>query len=204
MESLLQVSGPINTFSGIINGTFYIEKGQVALLKGANGIGKSSFIQYLKLNLSLRDNVHLSFLDQLPLHSLNSLSTRELLSMLENDFDDFHIKGVLKEFKEKNLSEQTLSTQVNKLSGGENQLLKLIICLGFDSELYVMDEPSTFLDTHKISELLKLIELYLKIGKSFLLVEHRSDYLNNLNLISYELIRTKSSSSELELIKYGK
>lgn len=170
----ITISGPICTYAGLIEGNLTLNAGEVVLLCGENGIGKSSFIQFIKLNPQLRDKNQCSFSDQLPLRSVNTIKVKTFLEMLSHDFKNFNY-----DFKNELLIE-ILEKSINDLSGGENQILKLIVALSFDSDFYILDEPSTYLDEQKVSTVKKLISEKRKSSKTVLIVEHRSQLFEDI------------------------
>lgn len=194
-----KIVGPICTHSGIIHGEFVIPHSGVWLLYGENGIGKSTVVQFIKLNENLRNQFTISFLDQFPLTSLNEMTVKSLIENLQMDFSNFNIEDELKNLFEKFFESSLLQKSINQLSGGENQLLKLIICLGFDADLYVLDEPTTFLDVEKNNHFLKMINSFKKKQKSFLIVEHRKEQLREILDGEVKIIRDEKG----ELMFYG-
>jgi translation initiation factor RLI1 len=168
------ISGPICTHAGIIEGSFPLKEGEVVLLQGENGIGKSSLIQFIKMNKNLRDNFQISFSDQFPLRSVNNIQVSVFLEMLAVDFKSFHQLDIFDELK------LLLDKTINDLSGGENQLLKLLITLSFDMDAYILDEPSTFLDKVKVQKLKMVLNDKKKSGKYTLIIEHRSDLFEDI------------------------
>ena len=52
--------------------------------------------------------------------------------------------------------------KISELSGGELQKVAVAVCLSQDAEIYVMDEPSAFLDIEDRMSLAKAIQLYVR------------------------------------------
>ena len=66
-----------------------------------------------------------------------------------------------------------LTKQLNMLSGGELQRVAIAECLSRDAELYLLDEPSAYLDVEQrliVSKVIK--ELMEQKGNSALVVDH--------------------------------
>ena len=62
---------------------------------------------------------------------------------------------------------------VSELSGGELQRVALALCLGKDAELYLIDEPSAYLDVDQRMIAAKTIRRTMeKKGRSALVVDH--------------------------------
>ena len=61
--------------------------------------------------------------------------------------------------------DQLLELKAKKLSGGELQAVSIVICLGKDADLYLLDEPSAHLDANARMEAAKAIEEPWKVMK---------------------------------------
>ena len=84
-----------------------------------------------------------------------------------------------------------LTRQVSELSGGELQRVAIAFCLSQEAELYLLDEPSAYLDVEQRLIVAKVIkDIMDKRGTSALVVDHDllfADYLSkNLLVFSGE------------------
>lgn len=90
---------------------------------------------------------------------------------------------------------------VNKLSGGERQRAYIAMALAQNTELIVLDEPTTYLDIHIRYELMDLIRELNRQGKSIVMVLHDLDlalkYSDHLILMEEGRIVTCGSPKEL-------
>lgn len=80
----------------------------------------------------------------------------------------------------------TLGHPINTLSGGEAQRLKLASRLAEEKQgkyLFVLDEPTTGLHPHNISDLLSAFEQLLARGHSIVCIEHNLDVLEKADWI---------------------
>lgn len=145
---------------------------------GANGIGKTTLIK----KLHAESKTPVVMLGQGPLKTLSHLTVNDVITSLRQDFASSVDETLLKEFGffEQFKFEKFLRTAVVKLSGGENQILKIYSAFMIKSNQYFLDEPTSFLDTEKKECLAKLIKFYQMKGKSFLIIEHDLSYLKNL------------------------
>src|SRR3989344_6712843 len=76
--------------------------------------------------------------------------------------------------------------KVNELSGGELQRVAIAYCLSQDADLYLLDEPSAYLDVEQRLIISKVIrDVMEQRGKSALIVEHD---LLFIDYVSHKLI----------------
>jgi len=69
--------------------------------------------------------------------------------------------------------DQLLEKRANKLSGGELQAVSIVICLGRDAYLYLLDEPSAHLDANARMETAKAIRRTMEANeKSAFVIDH--------------------------------
>ena len=67
-----------------------------------------------------------------------------------------------------------------ELSGGEKQKVAFASVHAMHPDVYVLDEPSSNLDTNSIEELRKTLVLLKRAGRTILIAEHRLYYLKDL------------------------
>lgn len=73
-----------------------------------------------------------------------------------------------------------LSQKFENLSGGEKQLLKILLFLSFKSQFFFIDEPLNFLDYFHKEYVLKILQ-HLNETKTLFIVEHQN-YFHNFNI----------------------
>ena len=156
---------------GRLRGELKLSHGHSYGLVGPNGIGKSSLIRWCKLNLL--ENI--AYLDQSRLRPLVNLKVQEVIRLLEIELKARPAKLI--EFFE---FENLLDRKVNELSGGENQLLKIILTFSLDRDWYFLDEPFLNLSESNREKVIELIQNLKKERKSFLIIEHHKDLLDQL------------------------
>ena len=69
--------------------------------------------------------------------------------------------------------DQLLELNAQQLSGGELQAVSIVICLGRDADIYLLDEPSAHLDANSRMEAAKAIRRTMETNaKSALVIDH--------------------------------
>jgi ATP-binding cassette subfamily E protein 1 len=120
-----------------------INAGEIVGIIGPNGIGKTTFVKelleyYTKLS---QNQLEVSYKPQY-ISSDYDGTVDELLSAIVNDTSTLFAQEVLR-----NLSiNKLLDRKLNTLSGGELQRVAIAACLGKTAQIYLLDEPSAFLD----------------------------------------------------------
>lgn len=151
---------------------FNLIPGKLIRLIGANGVGKSSFIQYLKLNQdSFFINKKVSYLDQQRLLPLNDVSLNDLKELLlKKRYEILKCIDVIEEE-----TSFFSSKPIKELSGGQNQLVKIYLSLFLSGDVFILDEPFQFLDEKNQQKMLKIIGQLKSLNKEILIVEHHFD-----------------------------
>lgn len=174
---MIKVNEHIKLKHGSLDCFVQFEMGKIYAIIGKNGIGKSSFFQYLKVHQKKIFNQRLvRFLDQKQLAPLGELTGNDLFHLLGEYFDG------LKEVKIKNLIshfdfEPKLDRAINNLSGGENQILKILATFYNNCDVAILDEPSNHLDLSKQKKLSEFLKNFINENKVIILVDHKKDFL---------------------------
>ncbi|WP_125711819.1 ATP-binding cassette domain-containing protein [Companilactobacillus kedongensis] len=113
-------------------------------------------------------------------HGLNIFDVLQLTAQDAVGLFTKKVDQVLNNLLDANLSYLNLGQTLDTLSGGELQRLKIAKSLGQSkqSDLLILDEPSTGLHESDVNQLLKLFEKLLDMGKTLIVLEH------NLSIIS--------------------
>jgi ABC-type Mn2+/Zn2+ transport system ATPase subunit len=151
--------------------------GGLNLLTGPNGTGKSSFIQFLKLNSDeYFKKSKLSYVDQMPLKPLNKISYNEIeKSLVHERYSGMEVYQEIRSY----ITDYDF-LPINDLSGGQNQMTKILLSAFIGGDIFVFDEPLQYLDKTNSQLFLKYLEKLKSLGKTILIIEHQFDRLERL------------------------
>ncbi|KAJ8709217.1 hypothetical protein PYW07_009043 [Mythimna separata] len=149
---------------------------EILVLLGENGTGKTTFIRMLAGNLEPDDGsgtlpqLHISYKPQ----KISPKSQGLVRSLLHDKIRDAYIHpqfitDVMKPMK----IEEIMDQEVQNLSGGELQRVALVLCLGKPADVYLIDEPSAYLDSEQRLVAAKVIKRFILHAKrTGFVVEH--------------------------------
>jgi len=165
----------------------HIEKDRITSFVGPSGSGKTTILKMLNKMLSPTEG-HILFNDR-NLNEIDSVSHRRCVTMLsqspvvfEGNIRENLVAGLrfqkreipddatLKEMLEKMKLHKELEISVETLSGGEKQRLALGRVLLLNSEVYLLDEPSSALDDETAEAIIEMIAGYAKHEKKTLIM----------------------------------
>ncbi len=162
---------PTRYYSGTLN----FNQPSLTKICGDNGVGKSSFFHYCLFNEKKFFPQSVSFLEQKALLALHNYTLSDVEKLLINYWNPFLIPH-WKDHWQKMCRDFNLSCdlKVHHLSGGQNQLLKLMLCSILDRQIYFWDEPFTALDPKMAGWWLNWIEQEVKNKKTMIIIDHSS------------------------------
>ena len=167
-----------------------IDRGDVIGVLGENGIGKTTFVKMLagvikKDEGGLNESVRVSYKPQY-------LESNDELVMAA-------LKDAIKKYTNQIINPLNImplfEKKLNELSGGELQRVAIAHCLSKDAELYLLDEPSAYLDVEQRLIISKIIRDFMELsGKSALVVDHDLLFLDYVSdkLMVFDGIPAKS------------
>lgn len=158
-----------------------IKRGEIVGVIGRNALGKSTFIQSIAEGGFEDSRLHISYKPQLI--PRNSDLVMSELSSYPNFTDTFYEVYVLDPLNVKPLMEK----RVDELSGGELQRYAIAKCLLEDANLYLLDEPTAFLDVEDRLKISKMLKNFISLkNKSAFIIDHDlvfMDYLSDRLLV---------------------
>jgi Cu-processing system ATP-binding protein len=211
IKNLFKKFGKLEVLDGI---DLNIQNGGIFAVLGPNGSGKTTLIKSI-LGMVIPDRGEIIFKDENILgksdyrNEINylpqianfpsNLSVKELLAMVKN----LRPKEAREsEFIELFNLEEHLDKKLGNLSGGTKQKVNLVLTFMFDSEVLILDEPTTGLDPVSLIRLKEIIKLEKEKGKTILITTHIMSFVEEMAdeivfLLEGE-IHFKGSSSQLK------
>ncbi len=152
-----------------------IKIGEVIGIVGANATGKTTFVKILAGVIgsdrgNLENSVTVSYKPQYIKIDYNGTVEELIYSILKDRVNNNFFKSEV--FHPLNI-QHMMNKNIGDLSGGEMQRLAIAIALGRDADLYLLDEPSAYLDSNQRMIAAKVIRRVMEnTGKSALIVDH--------------------------------
>lgn len=148
---------------------------EIIVMLGENGTGKTTFIKLLAGILKPDGN------EQVPTLSV-SLKPQKIAPKFQGTVRMLFLKKIKASWLNSGFQsdvckplniENILDQEVQDLSGGELQRVAIVLCLGLSADIYLIDEPSAYLDSEQriiASKVIKRFILHSK--KTAFVVEH--------------------------------
>ena len=202
MIILDKVSASIGSLKVLQDVSFLVNKGDFVMIVGPNGTGKSTLfdvisgrraIEHGKIIINGADVTHVpeserallvARLFQNPqLGSVGSMSVQENLALAMLKSKNISLKCGLSNFSEKILAQiqavlghdisDLLERSMGQLSGGQRQLIALIMAILIPPRVLLLDEPTSALDPAAATALLKCVRtISLEMGITTLMITH--------------------------------
>jgi ATP-binding cassette subfamily E protein 1 len=164
--------------------------GEIVVLLGQNGVGKTTFIRLLARQQQ-PDEFEFSVPELTVSYKPQKIQPRfegTVEQLLDAKIQAAMAQGMFKDMVVAPLNlEYLMDRKVKKLSGGELQRVAIALALGANADLYLIDEPSAYLDAEQRVIIAKIIKRYImNTGKTAFIVEHdfiMATYLANRVLV---------------------
>ena len=157
-----------------------MERGQKAVLVGANGIGKTTLLKSilgltpaLSGSVELGDYLSIGYFEQ----EMAPGNTNTCLDEIWKEFPSYtqyHVRSALAKC---GLTTKHIESQVRVLSGGEQAKVRLCKLINRESNVLLLDEPTNHLDVDAKAELKRALKEY---KGSILLICHEPEFYEGL------------------------
>jgi len=151
-----------------------IRFGEVVGVLGPNATGKTTFVKMLAREIKptqgeVSGSMKVSYKPQYIKPNFDG-TVEMLFLVMKNEIDqDFFRAEIMRPLGIDNLMQR----EVQALSGGELQSVSIGLCIARDADIYLIDEPSAYLDSNQRIIAAKTIRRAMeKRGRSALIVEH--------------------------------
>lgn len=214
----------------IVSGELEIKEGQLTLITGESGSGKSSLLNMLGLILNnvAQQCEYIINDETMDLNNSNVIRQiqREYISYVFQDYnlldsmsieDNFktmfdianirYQKEKVKEYLELVGLEEVLNKKVKNLSGGERQRLAIALALVKDPQLILLDEPTANLDVENSQKVIEILNQLKKQGKMIVVSSHHKAMYEAETIYAIEnkkinCIKSEESKYESKAIGY--
>ena len=158
-----------------------VKIGETVGIVGPNATGKTTFVKILageleadsgKLDTKLKISYKPQYITADFEGTVKELLYSEAFDVMETGFFQ---SEVLEPLNIKHLMEKKVKT----LSGGELQRVAITLCLAKEADIYLIDEPSAYLDSNQRMNAAKTIRRMMeKSGKSGMIIDHDMYFLD--------------------------
>lgn len=204
---LIEVEGVRKTFPGVValdNASFRLRPGSVHALMGENGAGKSTLMKILAgvqppdkgvFRLRGRDIALKSPLDALE-HGIamihQELNLMSYMSVAENIWirrEPLNRLGLVDHGRMNQMTRELLQqlsidldpeSNIIDLSISERQMVEIAKAVSYDSDVLIMDEPTSALTEHEVSHLFRIIRELRAAGKGIIYITHKMNELSEI------------------------
>lgn len=189
-------------FFKLIIKNFEIKRKEIIGVLGANALGKTTFAKILNGEIE----------SDLDLNIKTSIKPQFINIEFDGSVEDY--LNSIKKVGEKEKNEIINATNLNRiilkniknLSGGELQRVAIASCLLKDADLYILDEPSAFLDVEERISLIKNLKNFIEEKeKSFLIIDHDLTFISYVShrILLFRGIRGKIGIASLYDLRNG-
>ena len=161
-----------------------IKKGGIFAVLGPNGSGKTTLIKCL-LGMVIPQKGAISYNNKSVLNKWDYRNDLNYLPQIANfppNLSVLELIQMVKNLRPKDSNEQnlidlfglkdSLHKKLGNLSGGTKQKVNIVLTFMFDSDLIILDEPTTGLDPIALIHLKELIQEEKQKGKTILITTH--------------------------------
>jgi zinc transport system ATP-binding protein len=178
-DLLLEVESLVAGYGGPIVGplSFVLRRGEILGLAGPNGSGKSTVLRAI----IGRANVFSGSIRRLgnPRVAVQAQVPVRLAEMPVTGREYLGLTGASRQAPPAQLA-PLLGERLDRLSGGQFQLLHVWACLGSTADLVLLDEPDNNMDPGARRALIEVLHDTRKDGRGVLVVSHEHDLVESV------------------------
>jgi Cu-processing system ATP-binding protein len=170
-----------------------VNKGGIFIILGPNGSGKTTLIKSI-LGMVIPDKGDILIDNKSILNKWNYRNNLNYLPQIANFPKNLSVSELINMIKDIRSSKQTrenelinllgltpfLDKKLGSLSGGTKQKVSIVLTFMFDSDLLILDEPTTGLDPVALIHLKNLIQEQKEQGKTILITTHIMSFVEEM------------------------
>jgi Cu-processing system ATP-binding protein len=170
-----------------------VNKGGIFIILGPNGSGKTTLIKSI-LGMVIPDKGDILIDNKSILNKWNYRNNLNYLPQIANFPKNLSVSELINMIKDIRSSKQTrenelinllgltpfLDKKLGSLSGGTKQKVNIVLTFMFDSDLLILDEPTTGLDPVALIHLKNLIQEQKEQGKTILITTHIMSFVEEM------------------------
>ncbi|MEM5804589.1 MAG: ribosome biogenesis/translation initiation ATPase RLI [Candidatus Aenigmatarchaeota archaeon] len=151
-----------------------VREGEIIGVLGGNALGKTTFARMLAGEIrpdkgEIKESVKISYKPQYISNDFDGTVTELLSTAKKNVLSEEYRAEILRPLQ----IERVLEQPVKSLSGGELQRVAIALCLSREADLYLLDEPSAFLDSEQRLAAARTIRKFCELkGCSGMVIDH--------------------------------
>ncbi|NER14706.1 ATP-binding cassette domain-containing protein [Leptobacterium flavescens] len=189
IQDLYKRFGKVQVLKGV---NLDIGRGGIFAILGPNGSGKTTLIKSI-LGMVVADKGDIKIADKSVLRKFEYRKNIDYLPQIANfpaNLTVSELIGMIRNLRAKTSSHEQLidlfdltpflNQKLGNLSGGTRQKVNLVLTFMFDSELIILDEPTTGLDPVSLIRLKQRIEEEKKKGKTILISSHIMSFVEEI------------------------
>jgi len=170
-----------------------IKSGGIFAVLGPNGSGKTTLIKsILGMVIPNQGTIKINETDVLKKHGYrNNINYLPQIANFPSNLTVLELLQMIKDIRTKTANdafliekfglEPFLKQKLGNLSGGTRQKVNLVLTFMFDSELIILDEPTTGLDPISLISLKEIINAEKDKGKTILITSHIMSFVEEIS-----------------------
>lgn len=180
------------------NINFEIKSNDKAAIIGPNGTGKTTLLQYIAKNdhpsIKFDEGINVAYLSQIKGETLDESSTvnEEFFNAGFKTYDE-----IISCIRKYGFDREIATKKIGSLSGGEKNILQIAKFSKEKTDMLILDEPTSHLDTYSQIALEKAIEGY---KGAILMVSH--DFYTISNCMDYVLLIEDKNIRKVNMKKF--
>jgi len=182
------------------NVSFEIKSNDKVAIIGLNGTGKTTLLRDIFKNnhpsIEINPDIEVAYLSQKQDEILNESNTilEEFLNAGFETYED--VESYISNY---DFDEEIINQKIESLSGGEKNILQLAKISASKSNMLLLDEPTSHLDTYSQIALEKAIQNY---NGAILMISH--DYYSIINCVDHVLLIEDKTIRKMNMRKFRK